>query len=1231
MQFLMGLDDYYKQIRSFILSRETLPDVRSAYATISSEESHRVAVGSIDGFSQRNQASAFVSNVPYSQNFQRNNQNFNTGPSRPNNVNNNRQGGGSGLNNNRPSRGSGLKKFDQNFKKQSVSNNNYVGKSLSYGFIDEQMATLISLIKDNKVEENVQANMTGANHHMSYTDKELDNVIDISHLKIKVSHPNRTKAYISKIENLRLSNGLTLYDVMVIPEYYVTLISVHKLIKENKVIVVFEENRCYFMNQDLNLKNVLRINEQCEGLYYYNDKGPVLNVLKDSLNFDKKDNTSYCEICQRTKQTRELFLLSDHKSKNLGDLLHLDLWSLIRLANDLNKGKSDGSSSSESSSNINTADFPVDSGNDVDSKVVVYMKPQEGYFPSDNKVCRLKKSLYGLKQAPRQWNGKLTSTLIENGFSQSKFDYSLYTESDKVVFLALLVYVDDIIITGNSVYEIEKFKVFLKSKFMIKDLGKLKYFLGIEVVDTDKGICLNQRKYVLDLLSEYYMLACKPAKTPLMSKLVISNEASDKDSLLKIVTDYHKLMGKLIYLTNTRTYISYVVHCLSQFMHSSLTSHLKAKCIVTRKSVTAIVCFLIILLFLGKSRNKIVSKSSIEAEYRALASVTSEIAANLVFHERTKHLEIDLHFVREKVLKRVVKTVKVDSTNQIADILTKGLDTVQHLNFVKKLECDGTGKPNIELQVAYFQSSVLVYFNSLLRFGPLDLLKETFETLPDVRSAYATISSEESHRVVRNNQSFNVRPSRPNNVNTNRQGGGSGLNNNMPGVGSGLVCENCGFNGHTIDRCFMIIGYPADFGKKKFGQNFKKQSVFNNNYVGKSSFSGFTDEQMATLISLIKDNKVGKSVQANMTVDHPNGTEAYISKIGNLILSNGLTLYDVMVIPEYCVTLISVHKLIKENKVIVAFDESRFYFLNQDLNLKNILGIGEQCEGLYYYSDKGPVLNVLKDSLNFDKKDNTGYSNFKKGYRLYSLDKHRFIFSRDVKFFENIFPFKDSEVRKNDSTNVLQDVNHINFFDIEYPDIPNDDERVANDLNKGKSDSSISSESGSNINTADFPVDSGNDTDSSNDFVATQNEELATLEENNFSEGNLEQNPSSSQGVQNVRRSSRQSVFPNNYNDFVVESKVKYGLERYDFSTWMAFGGNTHDSCSFGEETNKILDLHQISWRFMHTVAGDGITGIKRCRRDLNSDGVRNFATASRRGQLKENLESSTRRRRQDF
>ncbi|GJY04599.1 ribonuclease H-like domain-containing protein [Tanacetum coccineum] len=179
----------------------------------------------------------------------------------------------------------------------------------------------------------------------------------------------------------------------------------------------------------------------------------------------------------------------------------------------------------------------------------VYMSLPEGFFnPGDKRVCRLKKSLYGLKQAPRQWNAKLTQTLIEHGFIQSKSDYSLFTKSENGNFVALLVYVDDIIITGNNVDEIEKFKKYLNTKFMIKDLGKLKYFLGIEVIDTDRGLCLSQRKYCLDLLSDFGLLACKPSAIPLEQNFTITNEPSSTDPVLDNVTEYEMSIGNLIYL-----------------------------------------------------------------------------------------------------------------------------------------------------------------------------------------------------------------------------------------------------------------------------------------------------------------------------------------------------------------------------------------------------------------------------------------------------------------------------------------------------------------------------------------------------------------------------------------------------------------------------------------------------------------------------------------------------------
>ncbi|KAK1411971.1 hypothetical protein QVD17_32863 [Tagetes erecta] len=385
----------------------------------------------------------------------------------------------------------------------------------------------------------------------------------------------------------------------------------------------------------------------------------------------------------------------------------------------------------------------------------VYMIPPEGYYNKDEtKVCKLVKSLYGLKQASRQWNEKLTITLLEIGFKQSTSDYSLFVKTDNDMICVLLVYVDDIVLTGNNLDELKRIKSWLSSKFLIKDLGKLKYFLGIEVFETDSGLVLSQRKYCLDLLAEFGILGAKPVGNPIEQNIVVTNKENSYkgDTEIVDISAYQRLIGKLIYLTLTRPDISYTVSCLSQFMHKPLESHLKiamrllkylkkspgkgnlfsktvcfqlrgysdsdwGKCLATRRSVSGFCVFLGNSLISWKSKKQhTVSRSSAEAEYRCMADLTCEvvwllkllrdlgvsqqlpidiycdnkaallISANPVFHERTKHFESDLHFVRERVCSGVVKVLKIDTLEQPADIFTKGLGVAQHDFLCKKLQ-----------------------------------------------------------------------------------------------------------------------------------------------------------------------------------------------------------------------------------------------------------------------------------------------------------------------------------------------------------------------------------------------------------------------------------------------------------------------------------------------------------------------------------------------------------------
>jgi len=151
---------------------------------------------------------------------------------------------------------------------------------------------------------------------------------------------------------------------------------------------------------------------------------------------------------------------------------------------------------------------------DLDEEVYMTMPP--GFRTSNpNKVCWLRKSLYGLKQAPRQWFGKLSSKLLEYGFIRSYADYSLFTYNKGGKFMALLVYVDDIVLIGNDSKLCDDFKVYLDKCFHIKDLGALKYILGIEVTRNSKGPFLCQRKYALEIIDECGLLGSKQVEFPI--------------------------------------------------------------------------------------------------------------------------------------------------------------------------------------------------------------------------------------------------------------------------------------------------------------------------------------------------------------------------------------------------------------------------------------------------------------------------------------------------------------------------------------------------------------------------------------------------------------------------------------------------------------------------------------------------------------------------------------------
>jgi histone deacetylase 1/2 len=382
----------------------------------------------------------------------------------------------------------------------------------------------------------------------------------------------------------------------------------------------------------------------------------------------------------------------------------------------------------------------------------VYMKQPPGFENSQTPhfICKLDKALYGLKQAPRAWFSRLSNKLYSLGFVPSKADTSLFLFNKSGIIIYVLIYVDDIIVTSSSDKAIGALLHDLRDDFALKDLGPLHFFLGIEVKQTYDGLRLTQEKYAADILTKVGMLQCTTAPTPLSSSETLSLVQGDplgpEDS-----TQYRSIVGALQYLTLTRPDISFSVNKVCQFLHAPTTSHWSAVkrilryirgtlkvgltfrrssslllsafsdadwagCPDDRKSTGGFAVFVGPNLISWSARKQAtVSRSSTEAEYKAIADATTELiwveallkelgiklrqrpclwcdnlgatylSANPVFHARTKHIEIDFHFVRERVAAKKLAIKFISSKDQVADGFTKALPVRNLYEFRRNL------------------------------------------------------------------------------------------------------------------------------------------------------------------------------------------------------------------------------------------------------------------------------------------------------------------------------------------------------------------------------------------------------------------------------------------------------------------------------------------------------------------------------------------------------------------
>lgn len=368
----------------------------------------------------------------------------------------------------------------------------------------------------------------------------------------------------------------------------------------------------------------------------------------------------------------------------------------------------------------------------------VYVEQPKGFVVNgeEEKVYKLKKALYGLKQAPRAWYSRIEKFFLQEGFEKCYCEHTLFVKKEKESCLIVSLYVDDLIYTGNSTEMLQQFKESMMEEFSMTDLGKMRYFLGVEVIQDEKGIFINQKKYAGEILEKYGMEECNSVRNPMVpgNKLTKTGAGDEVNP-----TTYKQLVGSLRYLTATRPDLIYSVNLVSRYMESPTEQHMMATKRILRyiqgtrdfgiqykvggeqkligyvdsdyagdmddcKSTSGYV-FLLggAAVSWASKKQPIVTLSTTEAEFVSAAfsacqvvwirnimkeigfqqqegttlfcdnSSTIKLSRNPVMHGRSKHIHVRFHYLRDLVNEGVIQLSYCATQEQIADVMTKAV------------------------------------------------------------------------------------------------------------------------------------------------------------------------------------------------------------------------------------------------------------------------------------------------------------------------------------------------------------------------------------------------------------------------------------------------------------------------------------------------------------------------------------------------------------------------------